>query len=452
MSMTTVLIAIAATVGATPPVTVPSRETPDAPASARHTPPATPAPRLDRSPIWSLRAIECMRLEGSPDPAAASILGELSRDQDVRVRIFATAASVLRGDLRTPDSVLADPDPRVLRAALRAGMAIDATEVLRRASPLLRAPAHSDKLMGIELIALIDEQRSRQRTLEVLGTVVMREDRTVIGSLTPRLNALTGASPGVRPGDWQRWWQSLNRSGWPLRKPTISREQAIASAPAPQYADFALALGTLAEHPIDIAICLDSTRSMWKELPAAQALADATVRLALDLVPGSRASVIAYRDRRSDYIVKSTPMMEDLAAWRPYLWEVIGDRGGSAPEAVAEGLRATYEGNAWDRSRHNLVMLIGDGPPHSGTRGTCADMAAAMKERFGIRTMVVSANDEHATKEVQGFAEIAAAGGGEMVRLGKAGDLGALMLGGGFSDAWAPLLGAFRDRCDLLLR
>jgi hypothetical protein len=101
--------------------------------------------------------------------------------------------------------------------------------------------------------------------------------------------------------------------------------------------------------------------------------------------------------------------------------------------------------------RDSILVLIGDGAPHPGTRGACEELAARAKG-VGAKTFVVSARAAEVEREVKGFAEIATAGGGQLVRMHEGAALPALLLGGEFSDAWKDLLASFRERCDALAR
>lgn len=428
---------------------MPAPPVPPAPASAPTAEVDSPAMGLERHPHWALRAIACMGLESIPGAAATAMLHALARDDDARVRAFAVAALSLRSAAPAAESLLADPDPRVLRSALRCGAEVDPAKLAERAGALLRSQDPQQILTGVELAAFVDEPRLRSRAVEELGRIILRLDRVKAGELASRLEAVTGERAGVRPREWQRWWQSTHPARRTLARTTVEPGQPIAAALPGDFRAFAIELARLVQRPIELAVCIDSTASMSRDLATAQSSADAAARLIHDLVPQSRMGLVAYRDRRSDFVVRHWPLTEDLAAWRTALWELIADKGGSAPESVDEGLRATYDLLGWTAGRRGMVVLMGDGPPHAGTRGHCAAMAAAARERLGVVTFTVGATEE---REVKGFAEISSAGGGQSLRLAAAPSLPPLMLGGSFGDQWAPLIRAFLDRCDLLIR
>lgn len=410
-----------------------------------------PACGLEVHPHWAMRAIACMRLERSAESGAISMLRSLSRDPDPRVRAFAVTARFLRKDPPTADVILADPDRRVLRAALRCGLHVDPEELATIVQPLLRPEDREECLLGVELSACIDHARLRHRAVDALGRVIMRFDRAGAGASTPRLETLLDASGGWRPTDWQRHWQDMNPRQRTLACPMPSHEHALALAGDADFASFAAALRAAIVQPIDLAICMDSSASMFADLPRAQALGDRLGRSLADLVPGSRVAVVGYRDRKSDFITQAFPFEASIPAWRTALWGFAADKGGSAPEAVLEGLRVTYS-LAWDPMRRNIVVLIGDGTPHIGTRGLCAEAAAEARTRARVTTHVVSALPEGAVEAVDGFPEIAAAGGGHHLRITASQDLPSLLLGPEFSDTHRALMAAFRERCDLVAR
>lgn len=411
-----------------------------------------PACGLERHPVWALRAVACMRLERSSDPVAIEILRSLSRDPDPRVRAFAVTARSLRGDPPSADTMLADPDRRVLRAALRAGLRVDAEDLAPIVLPLLNPDDRQGCLLGIELAACVDDRRLQARALEALSKVIMRLDRTGAGGNAQRLELLLGSEPGPRPGDWQKWWLKSNPRTRSVACRAPSSEHELTRATDAAFASFANALRGVVTKPIDLALCIDSTSSMFEELPDAQMLGDELGRMLDDLVPGSRVGVVGYRDRRSDFLTLVTPLDATPAAWRLGIWGLAADKGGSAPEAVLDGLFATFRELRWDAARRSAVVLIGDGPPHSGTRTGCATLAREAREQFKTTTFVVSARALEVETEVKGFTEIAEEGGGEIMRLTKTRRLAGLILGGEFGDSLEPLLTAFRARCDLLAR
>lgn len=428
---------------------------PDPPATARSDRPVSYdagdqlAAGLEGHAHWALRAIACMRLESSPDAGASGLLKDLMRDPDPRVRAFAVCSLVLRGEPPPPDVLLSDGDRRVLRAALRAGAELDPASIAAVAEPLLRSDSAESALTGVELAVFTDDPKLRDRVMERLGRIILRLDHAEAGGLAVRLEQLAGGRPGVRPRDWQRWWQSASPRTRTIARTRIERGHSIDRIDAGAFHEFALALRSLVERPIDLAFCIDSTASMSRSLAAAQRVADAASRLVIDLVPGSRIGVVAYRDRRSDFIVRHWPLTSRTEAWRSALWTLVADKGGSEPEAVDQGLRAAYESLDWRLGRRSVLLLIGDGPPHVGTRGHCVAMAAAARERMGVVTFTISADDD---RDPKGFAEIASAGGGQALKLSQEAEAPALILNGAFGDDWARLIRVFLERADLLIR
>ncbi|MBI2263903.1 MAG: VWA domain-containing protein [Armatimonadetes bacterium] len=129
------------------------------------------------------------------------------------------------------------------------------------------------------------------------------------------------------------------------------------------------ALGDYQATPrIDVVFLVDTTGSMGDEISVVK---DKIGEL-MDSVEGGtpkplvRYSIVAYRDRGEDYVVKKFPLASDrkqIAAW---IQDIQADGGGDLPESVNEALHAAVQEMNWDLSPRceRILFLIGDAGPH----------------------------------------------------------------------------------------
>jgi hypothetical protein len=82
--------------------------------------------------------------------------------------------------------------------------------------------------------------------------------------------------------------------------------------------------------------------------------------------PDIRFGLVAYRDRRDEYVVKTFNLTNDLDAIYCQLQSFRAEGGGDTPEAVNEALDEAVNKLSWsaDRSVLKVIFLVGDAPPH----------------------------------------------------------------------------------------
>src|SRR5688572_9417417 len=82
--------------------------------------------------------------------------------------------------------------------------------------------------------------------------------------------------------------------------------------------------------------------------------------------PDLRLGLVAYRDRRDEYVVKSFDLTNDIDAVYANLKNFSAGGGGDMPESVNEALHEAATKMSWnaDRSVLKLIFLVGDAPPH----------------------------------------------------------------------------------------
>ncbi len=118
---------------------------------------------------------------------------------------------------------------------------------------------------------------------------------------------------------------------------------------------------------IDVAFCLDATASMGSLIKAAK---DQILTIHQQVVGGSpkpsvRFGVVAFRDKKDDYITRLYGLTPDPKRARSALAEIKAQGGGDGPEHVVAGLRRSVSDLNWDpKAALRVLFLMGDAPPH----------------------------------------------------------------------------------------
>lgn len=126
--------------------------------------------------------------------------------------------------------------------------------------------------------------------------------------------------------------------------------------------------GELERPVIDVVFVLDTTGSMSGLIAGAKqkiwsiANAIATARR----TPTIRIGLVAYRDRKDDYVTKKSALTTDLDAVYGDLMKLEAGGGGDRPESVNQALHEAVTAMEWsDEERAlKLIYLVGDAPPH----------------------------------------------------------------------------------------
>ncbi|MEQ1905397.1 MAG: vWA domain-containing protein [Pirellulaceae bacterium] len=160
---------------------------------------------------------------------------------------------------------------------------------------------------------------------------------------------------------------------------------------------------------LDIAILFDSTGSMGGEINQIKDRISEIGRVLFQIVPKTRISICAYRDKTSDYVVKGLPLTSDLGELVGFLSQFEAAGGGDDPEAVDEGLRWVIENNEFRPTARKVILIFGDQPPHAGNQVDCLKLATDFRRGGGIVSTITCRN----TKPLKEFVEIAQLGGGE---------------------------------------
>ena len=400
---------------------------------------------LAAHPTWIRRLMATMRLERAEESGVRERLNALALDSDPRVRSSAILAMARVGAPPLPRLAESEEDPRVIRTMLRCGWEVPADRVDRGARILAKASEGTDRLLAVELIGALEAQGRSERKLtefgkDTLASVIARLDRDDGGALSPRIAAITGARD-TRVGWKWRSWLDRNRNSMridaaALIGPKVAVVQnAIAQLDDAGFVRFTAALDELFKKPIDLAVAIDCTASMSAEIASAQAGIDDLMRFVNAVTGGMRVAIVGFRDQQDEFQLMGWDFTADPAEARTRIWKLSADGGGDEPEMVYEAMRMAYGKFSWRSQSQNVMVLIGDAPPHPGWGSRTVDMSQAARAH-GITTYVISARSITKTEEVKHFTEIARMGGGRVIRLSDRNDLVAELAGLALSDNW----------------
>jgi len=118
---------------------------------------------------------------------------------------------------------------------------------------------------------------------------------------------------------------------------------------------------------LDICFLIDSTGSMSDEISRIQkTLGDIVSRInSLDVKPSLRYSLVTYRDRTDEYIVKRYDFTNNLTKFQEALNTLSAGGGGDYKESLNEGLYNAVQGVTWNtQDAVRLVFLVADAPAH----------------------------------------------------------------------------------------
>ncbi|MFM9144707.1 MAG: hypothetical protein ACKORL_04885, partial [Phycisphaerales bacterium] len=353
---------------------------------------------------WLRRLVGTMRLERPNAPGAAERLTAMCVDPDPRVRSAAVFSLMRVGAPPNERMAAAEEEPRVVRTMLRCGWPVPADRVERGARALERSASSSDRLLAVELLGALSAQgrstpKLDQFARETLASVIARLDRSDGGSLSPRIAAVTGAPSPYAYWRW-RTWLDRNRGSLRTDRGMLAGPDArplpgnpLAELDDARFVKFTDALDALFRKPVDLGVAIDCTASMSGELGAAQSGID-------DLMRFVNAATAGMRVAEAD----------DAEEARTRLWKLSAEGGGDEPELVYEAMKLAYGSFSWRTQAQQVMVLIGDAPPHPGWGGGTVDLARAARAR-GIVTHVISARDPKRPDEVKHFPEIARGGG-----------------------------------------
>lgn len=117
---------------------------------------------------------------------------------------------------------------------------------------------------------------------------------------------------------------------------------------------------------LDLLLTIDATGSMGDEMRYLQSELQAIVSQVKARNPAVdiRHSLVVYRDKGDDYVVKTFPFMSDIEAFKDTLEAQRADGGGDMPEAMHTAMEAGLKLD-WRKDAVKVNILVADAPPHA---------------------------------------------------------------------------------------
>jgi Mg-chelatase subunit ChlD len=153
---------------------------------------------------------------------------------------------------------------------------------------------------------------------------------------------------------------SLAVNGKPLDMPAVGADRQLVQIPLDYQRQAPAQLGA------QVCFLLDATGSMADEI---QQLKDVIFSIytrlkGLPSQPRLEFSVVAYRDRRDDFLVKGHAFTDNIDTFQAVLEPIEAGGGGDEPEDVDAGLRWTLKELKWKPDATKFIFLVADAPPH----------------------------------------------------------------------------------------
>ena len=354
--------------------------------------------RLAMGPAWPSRALAVMRLERFDCAPSAARLESFLLDPSWRVRAYTIACLARRGVVIAPEKLAAERDPRVVRAILRARYPLDAKVRDARIAAAERSNKPLEAMIALEVLTALDtpsDKAVRERLDELLSRIVLRMSRAEAGALSRRLAEVTSGEDSGRDFRWREWYRK-NRSkpGYrpcdlvptsPAGERLVPRNR-VADLETDRFIAFEQYLAKVAERPMDLAILLDCTSSMWREIADAQGSIDDLVEFLGSVTKGVRIGIVGYRDKTDEWETKAWDFTASLEEARMRLWSLSADGGGDTPESVYAAMRLALTKFSWIKDPPpnaanapeppiRACVIVGDAPPHPGEGNLCIDLA-----------------------------------------------------------------------------
>lgn len=368
--------------------------------------------RLMQSKAWTSRALAALRLERYDCEASAGRLRTLATDPVWRVRAFAFACLARRGVALEGEFLAAERDNAVLRTIIRARYPYPQDALDARIRGLERSEKPVPAMLALEILAALDradDPAIRARLDELLSNVIFRMDRTEAGTLSGRLARITNGSNAARDYRWREWHRkNRHRPGYESAalvpaEPSGARQvemNRIAALDATGFVAFERYVASVADRPMDLAILIDCTASMSREIAAAQSGIDDLFDFLGSVTAGVRVGIVGYRDRTDEWELKPYDFSASLEESRRRLWSLSAGGGGDEPESVHAAMKTALAKFTWRPDAAppfpqpiRACVLVGDAPPHVGETSLCIDMAKRAFAR-GVRFYGIVVRDK----------------------------------------------------------
>ena len=175
---------------------------------------------------------------------------------------------------------------------------------------------------------------------------------------------------------------------------------------------------------VEVAFVLDTTGSMADLIEGAKRKIWSIASTIVDDNPDAdiAMALVAYRDKGDAYVVKTSPLSEDIQGLYGDLIKLEADGGDDTPESVNKALDVAVSKLSWTQGDnvHRIVFLVGDAPPHMDYPQE-RQYPEILKEavRHGIVVNAVQAGDMMETTPI--WKEIAQYGRGSYVAIPQSG-------------------------------
>jgi len=325
------------------------------------------------SPDWAFRTLALMRLaryEG--DAVRAAVLQRLS-DASWQVRCFAIHHAWLHGYEIDPARFAEEPDPRVIRTAIRYGVTPPNDVIDRLASDLSRQRTVDAQLMAIELAAASTDERLRRQAAQRVIKWVQNMSPQVAAVISRRLAAVLQLDPAPQNLFQWRAWAAQHARGFELPRPAPPGEperveSPIADADADTFTRLRDYMGALRQRNLELVIALDATNSMTPVIDAVKADVDALILFLSDISSTLRLGILAFRDHDNPgQLIEAHPFSTNLESLRNFLFGLQTPGGDTYPEAVFDAFNNIRKFD-WQEQAEREIILIGDAPPHEETK------------------------------------------------------------------------------------
>ena len=198
--------------------------------------------------------------------------------------------------------------------------------------------------------------------LSVFGTITKPGSWVTVvieGTYRPRLRTLTARGTYyddgkvVLPID-ATWDPALNAFKVTLKDSRGDAVETVVAKPA-------------ASKPVDLVFCIDSTSSMKDELVAVAASTSKIMNELKAQAGDIRIRLVTFSDHTESRVVKQWDWTTDTAKMEKDIRSITAAGGGDLPEAVYTGLMTAIN-SSWRDGVLKIIVLIGDAPPHTGTK------------------------------------------------------------------------------------
>lgn len=277
---------------------------------------------------------------------------------------------------------------------------------------------HLAVLLGLALIVLVAKQPEEELVLTVPPGSASTDIEICNIDIEPEPDASSSAALSFAETQWTKHdvgeLASLSLSQGDQGLDLASELAELSKSLKGVDYQFETQIQDALEHGIDIVIVFDSTGSMQNEISAVRQRIDRIGSALLSKLPRARLSLVTYRDRSDEYLVKGIRLTSDLSEVLEFLGNVRANGGGDRAEAITAGMAWAMKSNNFRRQSRKVMLIFGDAEPHD--LSGCTKLARRFRRlgKASVSTVVCGNGRRSATAA---FYTIARAGRGESHQL-----------------------------------